>query len=345
MWLDITTFNNGIALCQMIPGASAMQTAAYVGFKLRGVAGAAACFAGFGLPAFVIMMIFSIIYSETYTIEKVISAFKGLHVIIISIIANAVISFGKNSIKTLGNFLIAITAATLFFFGLHPVVVIVISALLGIMLVNHKTETQAQLEPGEKINPIKIIIASIVSIIIYFILLYHININLFNLSLLMFRIDLFAFGGGFSSIPLIYHEVVEKYAWLQRETLLNGIALGQITPGPIVITATFIGYMMEGVAGAIIATISIFTPSFLMVIGIEPYFHKLKSFKHFSTAIEGVLCCFVGLLLSVTVSFALNISWDYRLIIISALSFIALLLKVNIAWIVLAGIIFSIIIF
>ena len=98
-------------------------------------------------------------------------------------------------------------------------------------------------------------------------LLYLFFPDLFWLAALMFRIDLFAFGGGFASLPLMLHEFVDLRG-MDSRTFLDGIALGQATPGPIVITATFVGYMQYGLAGGLVATLGIFLPSFLLVVGI-----------------------------------------------------------------------------
>ena len=159
----------------------------------------------------------------------------------------------------------------------------------------------------------------------------------------MLRIDLFAFGGGFASVPIMFNEVVNLHSWMDSRTFLNGIALGQITPGPIVITATFIGYLLYGLIGSIIATTSVFLPSFLIVVGVAPYFNKLLSLPYFNKAIIGVLSSFVGLLLSVTLLFALTIPWDLFRIVIALSAFVALFLKVEIYWVVIAGIIVSIV--
>ena len=159
----------------------------------------------------------------------------------------------------------------------------------------------------------------------------------------MFRIDLFAFGGGFASVPLMFHEVVNVNSWMDSKTFLNGIALGQITPGPIVITATFIGYVLYGILGGIIATVSVFLPSFLIVVGVAPYFNKLRGFPYFNKAVSGILSSFVGLLFAVTVLFALKIPWDFFRVLLAIAAFVALLLKVEIYWVVIAGIIISIV--
>jgi len=113
--------------------------------------------------------------------------------------------------------------------------------------------------------------------------------------------------------------------------------MGQVTPGPIVITATFVGYMLYGPLGGLVGTLSIFLPSFLMVIGVAPWFDRLRASPHFAKAIGGVLCSFVGLLLTVTVRFGLNVHWDLPRILFACTAFIALLLKVDILWVVVVG--------
>jgi chromate transporter len=126
---------------------------------------------------------------------------------------------------------------------------------------------------------------------------------------------------------------------------LNGIALGQLTPGPIVITATFIGYLLYGFPGAITATIFIFLPSFILVIALEPYFARLQRSLYFNRAIRGILYSFVGLLLSVVVHFALNITWDIARMLFATGTFIALIFNVQLPWIILVGIVLSVIVF
>jgi chromate transporter len=154
----------------------------------------------------------------------------------------------------------------------------------------------------------------------------------------MFRIDLFAFGGGFASVPLMYHEIVDVRSWMDGETFMNGIALGQVTPGPIVITATFVGYLLDGIAGALVATIGIFLPSFLTVVGIVPYFDRLRASDHFNRCLAGILASFVGLLLSVTIQFSLGVSWDVPRIVLAGGALVALLFGVDVLWVVLTGI-------
>jgi chromate transporter len=122
-------------------------------------------------------------------------------------------------------------------------------------------------------NPttIPLLFLLLISVAIYT-LLFFLRRELFQIALLMSKIDLLAFGGAFGSVPLMFHEIVEARGWMDAPTFLNGIVLGQFTPGPIVITATFVGYLVYGFLGAFVATLAIFTPSFLILIGVAPWF-------------------------------------------------------------------------
>jgi chromate transporter len=341
-WLDGETFSDGVALCQTIPGATAMQTAAYVGLKTRGVIGAMASFIGFGLPAFLLMMTLAALYTNNHNLPVVLAAFSGLQAIIVAIIANATLSFGRTTLKDWKAIVIAVVAAALFGLNLNPLIVIIIAAGAGLVLIKprpsivHNSTSSANSQTNTR--PILLILPVVA---IGFLFLFLFNRTLFNLAILMFRIDLFAFGGGFASIPLMLHEIVEVRHWLDAQTFMNGIVLGQITPGPIVITSTFVGYIIGGLLGGITATLGIFLPSFLMVVGFSPYFDRLQTSPYFNKVIGGVLCSFVGLLVAVTIRFALNIQWDLHHTLLASSALVALLLKVDILWVVFAGTILS----
>jgi chromate transporter len=344
-WLDAETFSDGVALCQTIPGATAMQTAAYVGLKTRGVIGALSSFIGFGLPAFFLMMTFAALYVRANSLPLVVSAFDGLEAIIVAIIANATLSFGRNTLKDWRTIIIAVAAAAQFGMNVNPILVIVFAATLGLVLITPakpNSNDSVSCEPTRtNLNPLLFILSAVA---IGFLLLYFFTPNLFSLAVLMSRIDLFAFGGGFASVPLMLHEIVEARHWMDSATFMNGIVLGQVTPGPIVITATFIGYLLGGLQGGIVATIYIFMPSFILVVGFSPYFDRLRKSPYFNKVTGGVLCSFVGLLLTVTIRFALNVHWDVSHLLLASGALIALLFKVDILWVVVIGTVASILI-
>jgi chromate transporter len=344
-WLDDSSFRAGVALCQMIPGATAMQSAAYVGLRSRGIGGAAASFIGFGLPAFLTMMIFSTLYLQTQKIAAVVSAFTGLQVMVIAIVAKASFTFGKNWLRDWQGVFIALAAAAMFGFGMNPILVILVAALGGLGLLDKKQVWEVQVDPTGKPYSLKPLLFILLFTGLTYILLFLFQRRWFDLAFLMARIDLFAFGGGFSALPLMFAEVVQRRAWMDGLTFLNGIALGQITPGPIVITATFIGYLRDGLIGGVLATVFIFLPSFLMVVSTVPYYDRLRHSPYFNRALQGILYSFVGLLLSVTVRFALHIPWDFIRLFLGCGTLALLFLKVELVWIVLFGILISVFVF
>ncbi len=336
-WLGKETFADGVALSQTIPGATAMQVAACVGLRTRGVAGALVSSIGFGLPAFFLMLTLSVIYERAHTLPLVIAAFSGMQALIVAVVANAAISFGRNTLHCWQHWGIALFAAILFSMMINPVLILLLAALLGmILLQGHPGPGGSAREssPPPIFRPFLLLLACTAAELA---LLAFFRPDLARLALLMARIDLFAFGGGFGSVPLMYHEIVEIRAWLDGPTFLDGIALGQFTPGPIVITATFVGYLLHGLTGAAVATAAIFCPSLLLVIGLTPYFDRLRTSSWFHRAITGVLSSFVGLLAAVTIRFALQVHWDGLHLLLAAGALAALLKKVDILWVFLAG--------
>ena len=336
-WLDQEAFREGVALSQTIPGATAMQVAAYVGLRVRGVRGAVISYLGFGLPAFLFMLLLSALYGRTHDLPAVMAAFSGLQAIIVALVANATLSFGKSSLAGWRHGAIALLAAGLFGLPAHPVVILLLAALLGMALPDGQP---AHLRPAPS-APLPATTKPFLILLIAgaaaFVLLAFFRRDLAQLALLMARIDLIAFGGGFASLPLLFHEIVEVRGWLPGPTFLDGIALGQFTPGPIVITATFVGYFMHGLVGATIATVAIFLPSLLLLIATAPHFSRLRTSPRFNRAIDGVLCSFVGLLFTVTVRFAMQVHWEWPHLLLAGAAFVALRRRIDVLRVMLAS--------
>jgi len=344
-WLDEETFKDGVSLCQSIPGATAMQMAAYVGLRSRGLIGALLSYAGFGLPAFTLMLILSVAYVDAHELPFAVSLFKGLQVIVFAIIANATYSFGKGILINYKEMLIALISAALLWLGVSPFVVIIGAALTGFLFFLNPRSTalpthivkRDQRELKQVMLLFFIFLAGLAG-------LYIANIKLFNLATLMLKVDIFAFGGGFASVPLMLHEIVDVRRWIDGKTFMDGIALGQVTPGPIVITATFVGYLMYGFAGALVATVTIFTPSFLILTVVTPFFDRLKTSKYFVGATKGILASFVGLLFYATIKFAFAVPWDVVRVLLALGALTALMRKIDILYVVLIGAVISILI-
>jgi chromate transporter len=341
-WVDEKTFKHGVALAQSIPGATAMQVAAYVGLRARGTGGAFLSYVGFGLPAFALMLILAAFYERARSISHITSLFHGLQVIVVAIVVNALYVFGKNTVTSYRATILAALSAALFWSGTSPFLAIVIAALIGVVLFRDAESasppTSRHASYGSMAKqiaiPVLILFAGLAA-------LYIVNRDLFNLATMMLRIDLFAFGGGYASLPLMLHEIVKMKGWMDYRTFMDGVALGQITPGPIVITATFVGYLVYGIAGALVATAAIFTPSFLILITVAPLFDRLRTSAYFMRATKGIFASFVGLLFFVAVKFLFNVPWDMVRIVLGLTALTALLNKVDALYVVLIGAVIS----
>ena len=139
--------------------------------------------------------------------------------------------------------------------------------------------------------------------------------------------------------------MVDRFNWLNTKEFLDGILLGQVTPGPIMITATFIGYKLFGFLGAIIATVGIFFPSFFILIFLIPYHDRLKGVKIVRTIEQGILGSFIGMLASVLYSFGRTTFVDIPSVIFAVVAFVALLKKIDLPYILLGGGIVSILLY
>lgn len=336
-WLDQETFQDGVALCQTIPGATAMQMAAYVGLKAHGVRGALCSYVGFGLPAFLLMLALSYFYRSAHALPAFVSVFSGLQAVVVALVANAGYTFGMSSLGEWRSMLIALAAAVLFWFTVNPIFVLMLAASLGSLLTPRKPDERGLPAPNQAPHRVFPLLSLVLAAVAGFILLFFIRKDLFTLACLIAKIDLMAFGGGFASIPLMFHQVVEVFGWMKATTFLDGIALGQFTPGPIVITATFIGFMVKGLKGACVATLAVFLPSFLMLIGVAPCFDRLRTRPCVARATGGILASFVGLLGSVTLRFAQHVHWDWIHLALTGAAFAALRCKLDVLWVIVVG--------
>jgi chromate transporter len=339
-WLSEQSFADGAALCQSIPGATAMQTAAYTGLRAGGPFGALAAYIGFGLPAFLLMVALSAAYQASRNLQPALSAFHGLHGIVIAIVANATLNFGRSTLKNWRDIILATGAAIYLIFRGSPIISIVAAAGMALLLyrgfdLKAKLSQAGGFQAGRR--SLRLAAILLLLLIVGLAALFVLNRRLFDLAGLMIRVDLFAFGGGFASVPLMLHEVVDVRHWLDSKAFMDGIALGQVTPGPIVITATFVGFNVAGFLGAFAGTIGIFAPSFLMVLITVPYLDRLQGSFLFRRALRGVLASFVGLLGAVAISFGTAISWSVPMALIVVGAFVSLRLKIDILWVVLAG--------
>jgi chromate transporter len=342
-WLDQRTFNEGVALAQIVPGPIAMHVAGFVGVKLRGIVGAITTYVAFAFPAFLLMLFLSALYQKTSNLPQVISLFNGLKVIVVAIVANAFLSFTKSIVKSKVEFLIALASFVLLLMGISPFLVLIFCFLLSQALFKDKPVSLETLHT-QSISLTGILFLFFI-LFLGLILLYFFNTNLFQLSLMMVKINLFAFGGAYTALPLMLHEVVENMKLLDSKTFMDGIALGQVTPGPILITATFVGYLAYGLSGAIFATIYVFAPSFVVYLLSTKIADRIKNNPIFLKGKRGILASFCALLLFASFKLSFAIDWNIIKLLFFIASLLVLYKGINILYVVVFGGLLSFILF
>jgi chromate transporter len=183
------------------------------------------------------------------------------------------------------------------------------------------------------------------SIGLIFFISYFFHNPLFHLCMSLSKIGALAFGGGFTVIALIQYDVVEKFQWVSTKEFLDGIAMGQVTPGPVMITATFLGYKLAGLWGAAMATIAGFSPAFFLITLLMPYYDRMKRMPAVQTIEQGILGSFIGMLALVLVNFGRAALVDLPTVLIFLGAFLALFKKIGLPYVLLIGAVLSVLVF
>jgi chromate transporter len=349
-WLSERDFMAALSLAQILPGATGVSLMGYIGHKLRRPWGGILVPICYVLPAAVLMLAASWAYFRYHNLRLVQSLFAGLGALVVALLVNATLMLGRSVFKKAatpdykGASIALCMFAALYFLSINAVLLTLTAGVLGLLLYSFPREISGQL-PVASLSPATrqrhsywVPLAMLAAIAASCALVAPWR----RLFTTFFNIGTFAFGGGFAAIPLIQGRVVDQLGWLSLGQFRDGIALGQITPGPVFITATFIGYKVLGIAGAAVATIAIFIPSLAAMIVLSEAHHAVRNLKPVNAAIRGIQAGFIGLLAAVTVQFAVKslTEWQSWLIFCASLVLI-LYYRKDVLWLIAGTVIAS----
>lgn len=307
---------DGISLTSVLPGPVAVNTIAYVGYLLRGIPGAIAAFAGIVLPSFFLVILLSWLYFTYGNIPAVKNIFSGIAPTITALIVTVAIGMARKTIKLPAQWVICLLAAILLIFigGFTTTFLIIIgSGIVGYFLF-HQQQGKERLSNEEKLlfGNRQWIISGVVLLLLLFVLLFGgqypgapKNIQIIST---FSGISLTLFGGGYVVIPALHELFVENLGWLTSAEFADGIAIGQITPGPIFITATFIGYQVAGIMGALLATIAMFTPPMVLTVLLSRFVKTLNQSTLVKAAMKAVRAAVIGMIFASAVTIGQTIS-------------------------------------
>lgn len=361
-WISEKEFMNALSLAQILPGATGVSVMGYIGFKLHKIWGGILAPLFYILPATIAMTILAWAYFRFGNLPFAQALFAGLGALVVALLINATWILGKSvfkglDVRNLKGFIISlITFTGIFFLHINIIWLILIAGFLGFLLYyftgefeeekaknNEALLSEPDILKREPLSTIDFVPVIFMAVIFTAGLLIPVTRDIITTFL---GIGVFAFGGGFTTIPLIQHQVVDTQNWLTVKQFMDGIALGQVTPGPVFITATFIGYRVAFIAGALLATLAIFTPSLIAMIALADIHARIQNLKIIRVIIKGFLSGFIGLLLAVTLQFALKslISWQ-AWIIFAGTIFWLMVLKKDSIWAILGTIVLLLLIF
>jgi chromate transporter len=345
-WLSEDEVNEGMAMVQLYPGPLMVDFSAYVGYKLRGVIGAILATTGFILPTFVLMSVLSAFYFSAGDLPWVHPLFLGLEALVVGIVLNVTLEMGGRNLQTRTQAVIMLLAFAALLFKVNSILIVLIALALGAWLIRPAAGAGKMAgagKPAPKVQPVLLkqwagIGAVVVVILAVVAFAWSLKSEMGGLALSLFKIGSVAFGNGYTIVSLLQAEAVEAHPWLTMSQFADGLALGQITPGSILIIATFLGYKLAGFWGGLLATFAIFSPSFAMTLIFTEVFTRIRDLKAVRGALAGVMASFVGLLAVVLLQLGGVALTSPAAFALAGAAFVAVRwFKLDILWIFLGG--------
>jgi len=326
-WLDDGQFLDLIGATNLIPGPNSTEMAIHLGFLRAGLPGLVVAGVCFITPAMLIVLMLAWVYARYGSTPQAEWLLYGIKPVVIAIIVQALWILGKKAVKgglTAG---VALVVFGLYFLGANEIALLFGGGLLVMGVMNYR-----RWKPGLK-SALLLPLGSLG-------LLAQVAVP-YSLPLLFttfLKIGSVLYGSGYVLLAFLRADFVVRYGWLTDQQLIDAIAIGQVTPGPVFTTATFIGYQLGGVSGALLATLGIFLPSFVFVAISNPLIPRIRNSPWLGSLLDGVNVASLGLMAAVTWQLGRASLVDPLTTGVAAITlFLLMRLKVNSTWLIAGG--------
>jgi chromate transporter len=326
-WLSREHFLDLLAATNLVPGPNAVEMASHIGFLHAGWPGLLAGGASFILPAFFISLALAWAYVRFGTLPQVTALFYGINPAVMAIILTATYRLGRTALRDWRAIALAVACLAAALLGISEVVLLLAAGVVGVLLyAPPRLPTRLQ---GAMFG----LPAGLSAL-----LLPGSDDRLLCLGLFFLKVGSLLFGSGMVLFAFIQRDVVDRYGWLTQQQLLDAIAVGQMTPGPVLSSATFIGYLVAGWPGAVVSTLAVFTPSFVIVALVGPWIPRLRRWAAAQAFLRGVNAAVVALILAVALALFRSAVVDVWTAAILLAGLVALLrFRADTMWLVLGG--------
>ena len=326
-WINDDEFLDLLGATNLIPGPNSTEMAIHLSYKRAGWKGLILGGISFILPAVMIVIILASLYAKYNTLPQMGQLLYGIKPVIIAIVAQALWFLSQKAIKNKWDLLIILPVILFYFLGINELILLVVGGLFMMVIKNIK---QFQ-SPALGVFFLPIGISKILGQQLE-------KVDLTTLFLIFLKIGSILYGSGYVLLAFLRSDFVVRLGWLTDTQLLDAIAIGQITPGPVFTTATFIGYLLGNVPGAILATIGIFLPSFIFVALSNPLIPKMRNSKVLAGMLDGLNAVSLGLMGAVTWQLGRNALIDVYTFVLAGVSlFLLVKIKVNPSFLIIAG--------
>jgi chromate transporter len=326
-WIEGEEFVDLIGLTNLIPGPNSTEMAMALGFRRAGWPGLVVGGASFILPAAVITCTLAWLYGRYGAMPEIAPWLWALGPAVVGLMAGAIFRLARPALTRPFQIGIAVVIVALGFGGVDEVVLLLGGGAAGALTLRTRRTAIALLVAA--IWPCGIMAAQQIAPSVS-------QPALSSITLFFLKTGAVLYGGGYVLIALL-QPLVDSYGWLSQTQLVDAIAAGQVTPGPVLTTATFVGYLLHGVSGAAVATGAIFLPAFLFVTALGPLAPRLRRWAPARGFLDGVNAAAIALMLVVTVTMGRSLLTSDLAIVLAVLSTTAALAGVNGGWIVLIG--------
>jgi chromate transporter len=333
-WLTDQHFLDILGATNLIPGPNSTEMAIHIGLLRAGWRGLIAAGVCFIAPAMLIVLALAWAYVEYGSKPEATWLLYGVKPVIIAVVCQALYGLLKAALKNAFLAAAGVAVFVLYLLGANEIALLFGAGAVVVAVENGRRLVSERRAPVFFLLPFAAgglpLAAAVVST--------PASYSALTLFLTFLKIGSVLYGSGYVLLAFLRNDFVVRLGWLTNEQLLDAVAVGQLTPGPVFTTATFIGYVMGGVQGALLATLAIFLPSFLFVAALRPLMPKLRSSPWTASLLDGVNVAAIGLMAAVTWTLAKDAVVD---VLTAAMVLIAAVLlirfKVNSAWLVLAG--------
>lgn len=331
-WLDRQAFLDLLGATNLIPGPNSTELAIHIGYARAGWRGLILAGSCFILPAMLIVWALAVIYARYRTIPEAGWLLYGIKPVIIAVVAQALWSLGRSAIKHVPAGVAAALVVGLSLLGVHEILLLLLAGLAVMTWTNRR-----RIRTGAGAAAVALAMPGFLAETAT-VMAGPYSPTLLRVFGFFLKIGSVLYGSGYVLLAFLQADLVNRWHWLNSQELLDAVAVGQFTPGPVFTTATFIGYLLAGSPGAILATLGIFLPSFVFVAAINPWVPKLRRSPWAAGFLDGVNAASLALMAVVTWTLARAALADALTVAMALLSLVAVFrYKVNSAWLVLAG--------